>query len=67
MESTNLYEVMKVVDVAIMFYACIAIAINGIVWFIMEVFDLAKTSIKKRREKRKAKNAEATEEENDKN
>ena len=65
METTTLYEVMKAVDVAIVFYACIAIAINGIIWFIQEVFDLVKTGIKKRRERRKAEmDKTATEEPN---
>jgi len=67
MESTSLYEIMKAVDVAIMFYACIAIAINGIIWFIQEVFDLVKTGVKNRRERRKAKKAEELTEEADKN
>lgn len=67
MESTSLYEIMKAVDVAIMFYACIAIAINGIIWFIQEVFELVKTGVKNRRERRKAKKTEELTEEADKN
>lgn len=63
METMSLYEVMKAIDVAIIFYACIAIAINGIIWFIQEVFDLVKTVVRKRRERRKAEKAETAAEE----
>lgn len=51
----ELYEVMKMVDVMVLFYIVVGAGCYGIISVFMDVVMLIRDKIKKRREKKKAK------------
>ena len=57
MESMNLYEFMKCIDVAVIFYAIIALGASGLIYMVFETIDLVKDGVKTFRRKRAEKKA----------